>query len=63
VGGPNYATWFYMLHLYMTAFRDFDMGYASALAVILFAITLVLTYGQFRLSNRWVYYEGGDRER
>jgi len=63
VGGPNYATWFYMLHLYMTAFRDFDMGYASALAVILFAITLALTYGQIRLSNRWVYYEGGERER
>src|SRR5262245_88573 len=61
LGGPNYATWFYMLHLYQAAFRDFDMGYASALAVILFVITLVLTYIQLKLSNRWVYYEGESR--
>jgi len=61
LGGPNYATWFYMLHLYQAAFRDFDMGYASALAVILFIITLVLTYIQLQLSNRWVYYEGEAR--
>jgi multiple sugar transport system permease protein len=60
-GGPNYATWFYMLHLYQAAFRDFDMGYASALAVILFVITLVLTYIQIQLSKRWVYYEGEAR--
>jgi multiple sugar transport system permease protein len=60
-GGPNYATWFYMLHLYQSAFRDFDMGYASALAVILFVITLILTYLQLQLSNRWVYYEGETR--
>ena len=62
VGGPNYATWFYMLHLYMSAFRDFDMGYASALAWILFMITLVLTLLQVKLSNRWVYYEGEEKE-
>jgi multiple sugar transport system permease protein len=60
-GGPNYATWFYMLHLYQSAFRDFDMGYASALAAILFAITLALTVLQVQLSNRWVYYEGEAR--
>jgi multiple sugar transport system permease protein len=60
-GGPNYATWFYMLHLYQSAFRDFDMGYASALAAILFAITLALTVVQVQLSNRWVYYEGEAR--
>ncbi|MBI2942528.1 MAG: sugar ABC transporter permease [Chloroflexi bacterium] len=62
VGSPNYATWFYMLHLYQAAFRDFDMGYASALAWILFMITLALTYVQIKLSKRWVYYEGEERE-
>jgi multiple sugar transport system permease protein len=61
LGGPNYSTWFYMLHLYQAAFRDFDMGYASALAVILFVITLVLTCLQLQLSNRWVFYEGETR--
>jgi multiple sugar transport system permease protein len=62
VGGPNYATWFYMLHLYFAAFRDFDMGYASALAWILFVVTLLFTWVQITWSDRWVYYEGRDRE-
>src|SRR5262249_27618731 len=62
VGGPNYATWFYMLHLYFAAFRDFDMGYASALAWILFVLTLLFTWIQIKWSDRWVYYEGRDRE-
>ncbi len=56
-GGPNYATWFYMLHLYYNAFSYFQMGYASALAWVLFAIILTLSYIQIKLSNRWVYYE------
>lgn len=56
-GGPNYATWFYMLHLYYNAFSYFQMGYASALAWILFVIIMTLSYIQIKLSNRWVYYE------
>jgi multiple sugar transport system permease protein len=56
-GGPNYATWFYMLHLYYNAFDFFQMGYASALAWIFFLIILVLSFIQLRLSKRWVYYE------
>ena len=39
-GGPNYATWFYILHLYQTAFQNFDFGYASALAWIFFIIVI-----------------------
>ncbi|HEV8638940.1 MAG TPA: sugar ABC transporter permease [Chloroflexota bacterium] len=57
-GGPAYATWFYMLHLYDQAFRSFVMGYASAMAWIFFIVVLVLTLIQFRLSGRWVYYAG-----
>lgn len=56
-GGPNYATWFYMLHLYYNAFSYFQMGYASALAWIFFVIIFILSFLQIRLSNRWVYYE------
>ena len=58
-GGPMYATWFYMLHLVRNALQYFHMGYASALAWILFIILLVFTFLQLRLSGRWVYYAGG----
>jgi multiple sugar transport system permease protein len=56
-GGPNYATWFFMLHLYYNAFSYFQMGYASALAWIFFLLIFVLSFVQIKLSNRWVYYE------
>ena len=57
-GGPAYATYFYALHLYQTAFRSFDMGYGSALAWFLFVAILVLTLIQISASRRWVYYAG-----
>ena len=60
-GGPAYATWFYLLHLYTTAFRSLDMGYASALAWIFVVLVLGLSLVQFRLSSRWVYYAGEPR--
>jgi multiple sugar transport system permease protein len=60
-GGPNNATLFYVLYLYKKAFQDFEMGYASALAWILFFIVLVFTVMQTRFARRWVHYEGGDR--
>lgn len=56
-GGPNYGTWFYMLHLYYNAFSYFQMGYASALAWFFFLIIFILSYLQIKLSDRWVYYE------
>ena len=57
-GGPLDSTLFYNLYLYNKAFEDFNMGYASALAWILLAITLCVTLAQFHLSKRYVYYEG-----
>lgn len=57
-GGPNYATLFYLLYLYRAAFENFRMGYASAMAWVLFVIVLIFTFIQFRLSDRWVFYEG-----
>jgi multiple sugar transport system permease protein len=56
-GGPGYSTLFYVLYLYQKAFRYLQMGYASALAWILFVIVLALTLIVFKTSARWVYYE------
>ena len=57
-GGPAYATWFYILHLYTQAFKYFNMGYASALAWIFFIILIAFTYLQVRASRHWVFYAG-----
>jgi multiple sugar transport system permease protein len=59
-GGPNYATYFYVYHLFKNAFEFSRMGYASAMAWLFFLIILVLTLIQFRFANRWVYYAGAD---
>jgi multiple sugar transport system permease protein len=57
-GGPNNATMFYMLNLYLQGFKALRLGYASALAWILFGLILVLTVIQLWGAKRWVYYEG-----
>lgn len=57
-GGPVNSTLFYVLYLYNQAFQFGRQGYASALAWILLAIVLALTIINFKLSGRWVYYEG-----
>jgi multiple sugar transport system permease protein len=56
-GGPVYSTLTMVLNIYNFAFRNFEMGYASALAYVLFFILLGLTAIQFRMQNRWVHYE------
>jgi multiple sugar transport system permease protein len=60
-GGPANATLFYVLYLYRNGWQYFKMGYASALAWVLFFIVLALTAIVFRTSGRWVYYEGVGR--
>ncbi|MGI6366878.1 MAG: carbohydrate ABC transporter permease [Anaerolineae bacterium] len=57
-GGPANASLFYVLYLYLVGFRYFNISYASVLAWVLFVIILILTLIQFKLSSRWVYYEG-----
>jgi len=57
-GGPNYATYFYVLHLFNNAFGYARMGYASALAWVLFIIVLILTAVVLRSSQYWVFYAG-----
>lgn len=60
-GGPLNATLFYVLYIYRQAFGFLHMGYAAALAWVLFAIILVLTLLIVRSSEAWVYYEGERR--
>jgi multiple sugar transport system permease protein len=57
-GDPDRATLFFNLNLYREGFSFFHMGYASALAWLLFVIVLGLTVILFRTAGRWVY-EGG----
>ena len=59
-GGPGTASFVYVYYIYQAAFQYLKMGYASALAWILFAIILALTLLQLWGSKRWVYYEGGE---
>lgn len=56
-GGPNYQTMFAVYYIYNNAFFYQRMGYASAIATILFLIILVFTLLVFGTSSRWVYYE------
>jgi multiple sugar transport system permease protein len=58
-GGPVNASLFYVLYLYRQGWESLRMGYASALAWILFFIVMVITAIQFGLSKHWVYYETG----
>jgi multiple sugar transport system permease protein len=52
------ASLFYAVYLFQQAFRQFDFGFASAMAWLLFVILIVLSAVQVRLGNRFVYYEG-----
>jgi len=55
-GGPNNATELYSMYLYRNAFAFFKMGYASALAWVLFIIISLFSLAIFQSSARWVYY-------
>ena len=56
-GGPLNSTLFYVLHLFTNAFTFLKMGYAAAMAVVLFIIVLIVTLVVQRSSGRWVHYE------
>jgi multiple sugar transport system permease protein len=49
---------FYGVYLFQQAFRQFDFGFAAAMAWLLFVIIMVITAVQVRFGNRFVYYEG-----
>jgi multiple sugar transport system permease protein len=58
-GGPQNSALFIVMYLFKRAFEFFQMGYASAIAWMLFVMILLITLVQFRLAKRWVYYEAG----
>lgn len=57
----NDAALFYAIYLFQQAFQFLHMGYASALAWILFVVIMLVTLVQFRVSKRFVFYEGEQR--
>lgn len=60
-GGPKFATLSYVLYIYNNAFSYAKMGHASAMAWMLFLITLALTTLVFRSSPMWIHYEAERR--
>ena len=60
-GGPLKSTYLLPLYIYDEAFKNFNMGYASAIAWVLFVIIMVLTVAAFWSSKKWVYYAGDKR--
>ena len=60
-GGPLNSILMYMLHLYRYAFRYFNMGYASAMALVMFFVLVIFTLAVIRSSAAWVHYEAAGR--
>jgi multiple sugar transport system permease protein len=60
-GSPGGSTMFYVTYYYQQAFQDLHLGYASAMAFLMFIGVLVITVLLLRSSSRWVYYENEQR--
>lgn len=60
-GFPANSTLFYSIYMYKQAFQYFNMGYASAMAWLMFVVTLLITLVIFRTSRLWVFYAGGEQ--
>ena len=58
-GGPDNSTLFYSLYIYNQAFQYLHLGYASAMAWLLFVVVVAITILLFKFSSRWVYYAAG----
>jgi multiple sugar transport system permease protein len=57
-GAPAGSTMVLSLFIFLSAFKYLEMGYASAIAWMLFVVVVLVTLGLFRTSRRWVYYQG-----
>ena len=60
-GPAQSSALFYTIYLFQKAFQDLNFGYASAMAWLLFAIILVITLIQVRVSRRFVFYAGDEK--
>jgi multiple sugar transport system permease protein len=56
-GGPANSTRSLVQHIFETGFRNFEMGYASALAIVVFVVIMAATAVQFALGRLWVSYD------
>lgn len=56
-GGPANSTRSLVQHIFETGFRSFEMGYASAMAIVVFVVIMVATLIQFALGRFWVHYD------
>jgi len=56
-GGPGTATTSIVLYIYQTGFQNFQVGYASTLALIVFVVIMLLTVVQLTVSRYWVHYD------
>ena len=59
VNDYSHSMYFYATHIYFSAFRAYEMGYASALAWVLLVITLICTLIIMKTQKRWVHYPNG----
>ena len=62
LGYPEDSTLFYPVLLYQQGFRYFNMGYASAMAMLLLVVALAVTLLILRSSRLWVFYQGAGRQ-
>jgi multiple sugar transport system permease protein len=56
-GSPGSSTMFFVIYYYQQAFQDLHLGYASAMAFLLFVLVLIITVVLLKSSSGWVYYE------
>jgi multiple sugar transport system permease protein len=61
-GGPGTATTTLVLEIYLVGFRSYNLGYAAAIGLVLFACVLAFTITQFLVQRRWVYDPGEVRQ-
>ena len=62
LGSPEGSLLFFVLYLFQNGFNYMKMGYASAMALVMFIALVLLTLVIVRTSSSWVYYEGGRRQ-
>lgn len=55
-GGPAKSTYTLALHIYQTAFKEYEMGQASTISLVMFVVVVAISAIQFKLSNKWVHY-------
>ncbi|MEZ0537614.1 carbohydrate ABC transporter permease [Caldicellulosiruptoraceae bacterium PP1] len=56
-GGPAKASYSLVFYIYQSGFKDFQMGIATSVSMMMFLIIMIITILQFKFSNKWVFYD------